>query len=119
MKFIVTRTSHCCNYETKPCDEAKEIEIPRYDIRRMTEEEYNRKFGKEYGLWRSEGTNHTTINRGKWIKRQLGIEKVWYIEIKSLEELMSFQDKYGDLVLTRVCFNDEYKEIEIYDSYRE
>jgi predicted RNA-binding protein associated with RNAse of E/G family len=39
----------------------------------------------------------------------------WYIDINSLDELIKFVDKYGDIVVSTE--NDPY--IEIYDTYRE
>ena len=40
----------------------------------------------------------------------------WIIELNSIDELLKFVDKYGDLVLQ---FFDNRYEIEIYDGYRE
>ena len=43
----------------------------------------------------------------------------WFIEINTLEELLKFREKYGDLVLTKHYLNPEIVEVEIYDDYRE
>lgn len=43
----------------------------------------------------------------------------WTIEINSLEELIAFRKKYGELVLTASVIPEIDNEIEIYDSYRE
>lgn len=43
----------------------------------------------------------------------------WTIEINSLEELIAFSKKYGELVLTRAVIPEIDNEIEIYDDYRE
>ena len=41
--------------------------------------------------------------------------QTWYIDINSLDELIKFVDKYGEIVVSTE--NDPY--IEIYDTYRE
>lgn len=43
----------------------------------------------------------------------------WFIEINTLEELIAFADKYGDLVLTHHAYNEKERLLEIYDDYRE
>lgn len=43
---------------------------------------------------------------------------VWFIEINTIEELTNFVDKYGDIVIADSNLG-EYKEIEIYDTWRE
>ena len=43
----------------------------------------------------------------------------WTIEINSLEELIAFRKKYGELVLTASVLPEIDNEIEIYDDYRE
>lgn len=42
----------------------------------------------------------------------------WAVEINTLEELMSFYDKYGNLVITKPEFVNAIQ-LEIYDDYRE
>ena len=44
---------------------------------------------------------------------------VWTIELNTLEELISFTNKYGRIVVEEYWLNSKYKEIEIYDGYRE
>ena len=44
---------------------------------------------------------------------------VWFVEINTLDELMKFCDKYGDIVITNSIRNETYKEILIYDDYIE
>jgi hypothetical protein len=44
---------------------------------------------------------------------------VWSVEINNLDELMEFCNKYGDVVIKNCMWNKTYKEIEIYDDYRE
>lgn len=42
----------------------------------------------------------------------------WRMEIKTLEELMDFIDKYGDIVIHQE-YENNMRGIEIYDGYRE
>ena len=53
------------------------------------------------------------------ITRDNGMIGVWSVEFNTLEELIEFCDKYGDVVITNCTRNKAYKEIEIYDDYRE
>ena len=43
----------------------------------------------------------------------------WTIEINTLEELIKFRKKYGEIILTESVLPEIDNEIEIYDSYRE
>lgn len=43
----------------------------------------------------------------------------WCVEINNLDELLAFNKKYGDLILSRTESEPSYPEIEIYDDYRE
>ena len=43
----------------------------------------------------------------------------WFIEINNLDELISFNDKYGRIVIYKHWFNESIRVIEIYDTYRE
>lgn len=43
----------------------------------------------------------------------------WTIEINSLEELIAFRKKYGEIILTASVLPEIDNEIEIYDDYRE
>ena len=46
-------------------------------------------------------------------------DEIWCIKINSLEELLKLQDKYGDIILTTCFKNNNIRELEIYDDYRE
>ena len=48
-----------------------------------------------------------------------GEEKVWMVEIDTIEELMNFQSKYGDIIIRDSTLYTEYHEILIYDDYIE
>ena len=41
------------------------------------------------------------------------------MEIDTLEELLEFTNKYGEIVFGKAYDNDEMNRIEIYDDYRE
>lgn len=43
----------------------------------------------------------------------------WLIEINSLEELMEFKNKYGNIIIKTIYTDQEYPIIEIYDCDRE
>lgn len=44
---------------------------------------------------------------------------VYTIELESLDDLMSFVNKYGQVMIHDHQYNKSYKEIEIYEDYRE
>ena len=45
--------------------------------------------------------------------------KNWYIKIGTLEDLIDFYNKYGDLIISGNWDNKKEMQIEIYDDYRE
>lgn len=47
------------------------------------------------------------------------MKDIWSIELNTLDELMEFFNKHGTIVITDWWDNQAYKEIEIYDDYRE
>jgi hypothetical protein len=112
MKFIVKRTSVWDNKQ--PCDEAILEKVPNYDQRNFKSPEEHDLCLKE--KWFSRGTEHSINTRG--IVRRLEDIDIWVININSLEELLSFYKKYGQLVISSSYFNRQ-PEIEIYDDYRE
>lgn len=114
MKFIVSRTS--MYGDDKPCDEASKMTYTRIDMRGADDPSKIPAYKENSSLWYDEGTNHRIV-KGK-IMRDFE-ETGWFIEINSLEELLEFQKKYGDLVLQHSMWNEEIPEIEIYDYYRE
>lgn len=112
MIFKISRTSIRWD---KPCEEAFKHEVPCWHVcANYSEEEYNKRFAeRDGGLWREKGTNHQITKEGD-IKRQEGMEKCWGIKIDSLDHLIKFSEKYGELI-----FDGSESEIEIYDDYRE
>jgi hypothetical protein len=48
------------------------------------------------------------------------VEKCWFIDIETLEDLCEFKKSVNeDLILTTHLFDNEYHKIEIYDDWRE
>lgn len=43
----------------------------------------------------------------------------WVVEINTIEELMAFCKKYGDIIISEQSCEMKFNEIEIYDDYRE
>lgn len=117
MKFEVKRTSGWYNSQIPPCDNSKTEIVPSWDIRSLTEEEYNARLAKREGNWRSRGHSHTVIEGG--IARVLGSQQVWTIEINDLGQLMEFSENYGTILISAGNELGELPEIEIYDDYRE
>jgi len=66
--------------------------------------------------WFSKGKNHR-VEHGN-IRRDFD-DEAWFVEINDLDELMKFQEKYGQIVIQWFMFNQDLLELEIYDSYRE
>ena len=116
MKFIVTKTS--VYSDDAPCDEAKSGMFESWSIRYCTEAYFNKRFAEIEGLWRSKGRNHCVNSDGN-ICRQAHDERLWYIEIGTLDELMDFCSKHGQIVVSSNKHSDRDGEIEIYDDYRE
>lgn len=44
---------------------------------------------------------------------------VWFIEINTIDELIEFCNKNGDVVIEDCAWNTSYKKILIYDDYIE
>ena len=117
MKFIIRRASIWG--DESPCEESKRDTIVRVDKRTFcTPEEFNERCGKREGEWFSVGTNHR-ISKSGGIARDYGTVDVYLMEINTLEELMKFCEKYGDVIIGNCYLNDDYKEILIYDTYIE
>jgi hypothetical protein len=106
MKFIVTRRVSSIGDEEKPCDEAKRQALTPLDYREVeTLEEAKKKVW--FKEWYESGTNHREEG-GRVVCEKKEKEQRWVVEINSLEELMDFQSKYGDIIV-RNSF--PYKEV--------
>ena len=109
MIYKVTKTSDWQN--KKPCAGAVKRPFENWETRTCTEKYFDRHFGENEGLWRSQYKNHRIDSEG-YIERQRPDEMLWSIEINTLEELQSFIEKYGRIIM-------DWDSIEIYDGYRE
>ena len=98
MKFIVGTKRVPLRETKKPCDEAKELELTPLDFRDVkTLDEAKGKIW--YKDWLEGGENHREEN-GMVVCDKKATVKQWVVDINTLEELVSFQIKYGDIVLS-------------------
>lgn len=109
--YLVSRTS-CYADSEKPCDEAFEVEVLRVDARNVSSPE---KLFNGADDWWARGTNHWVENGN--IKRDLGLERRWAVHVDDIAGIWGFVSKYGDCVLS--VDRNGFRNIEIYDSYRE
>lgn len=112
MKFRVTRTSQW--KDEKPCEEVKEETAKYYDYRNTTKEEMIKQHGNRFC-----GYINTTLRSGvQGCYKEMGEEKIFTMEINTIDELAAFAHKYGQIIIIP---NEELElpEIEIYDYYRE
>lgn len=121
MEFRISRTSK--GNDEKPCEEAYKKEYIREDERGFaTPKEFKERFHED---WFSEGFNHRIITntKGNYVNDTHIIrdfkDEDWFIEINTLEDLLKLEEKYGELIITTFYSKENYKEIEIYDDYRE
>lgn len=118
MKFTVRRASEW-NDNNAPCEEAKRDSIVKVEVRTLrSPEAFDEKYAYREGKWLSVGTNHR-INKDGYIERDNGMVDVWSVEINTLDELIEFCNKYGDIVIEDGWQNKAYKHILIYDDYIE
>lgn len=116
MLFIIERTTLSCNNVQSPYEGAKLIEVPQYDIRGWTEEQFNKHSDTP---WKYVGSDHIILPNGN-IRRTTGTIKVWTLEVSTLEELMFLMETVKeDLVISAKSDDRDFPTIEIYDDYRE
>ena len=121
MEFEISRTSMW--HDKKPCEEAYKKQIIRIDERGFeTFEEHNERLPRDK-KWLEEGFNHKIIPANnkfdhQHIYREFN-DEIWCIKINSLEELLALQDKYENIILSTSFKNNNIRELEIYDDYRE
>ena len=116
MKCLVTRTSLQGDDDVPPCPEARRENYTRIDERTTDDPA---KVGAHHGesdWWYSAGRNHR-VERG-CIKRDID-DTGWFVELSTLDELMAFVARHGELVIGPYYANPAITRIEIYDSYRE
>ncbi len=97
MKFIVSKKMQSISGDDRPCDEAVREELTPLDYRTVkTLEEAKKKIW--YKDWLKGGVNHREEN-GRVVCEKTVKQQQWVVEIASLDELLKFQDKYGDIIL--------------------
>jgi len=98
MLFVISGTRVSLTESKSPCSEAKEYELTPLDYRDVkTLEDAKGKIW--YKDWIAGGENHREEN-GMVLCDRKAKTKQWVIEINSLDELLSFQSKYGDIVIS-------------------
>jgi hypothetical protein len=122
VKLIISRTSNHFDDDTPPCEGATQETVTRIDERTFhTPEQFQAACRED---WFARGINHRTLwgPRGgiQGIARDFPNDMtVWFIEINTLEDLLALQDREGQLVIGTYFHNSDYREIEVYDDYRE
>ena len=116
MEFVIKKTSMWT--EEKPCEEAYSKALTKLDVR--TEKTFAEARKKHwFKEWYDNGINHR-IENGYIVCDAKEKRAVWMIKIDTLDQLLAFIEKYGELIISD---DAEYKEnqryIEIYDAYRE
>jgi hypothetical protein len=105
MKFIVSNTRVSLTESKKPCQEAKETDLTPLDIRDV--KSLDEAKGKIwYKDWIKEGENHREEN-GMVVSDKKAKVKQWIVDLNTLDELLAFQGKYGDIL---VSDSSPYKE---------
>lgn len=108
MKFIIDRTT--CSTNERPCKEAKQEMITCAHFRTKPVEYMKQHFPNEdwTGFYNCPGGCKKDYKKSRWV-----------MEFNTLEELLDFRKKYGELVICSDIYYSDLYVIEIYDSYRE
>ncbi len=118
MEFIINKRT--TPWGKKPCKETVKKQFMYID-RRTVETLKEAKLPK-YKHWSDQffasGSNFREENG--MIARDTELADVWVITLNTLDELMKFNHKYGDLILGfKDCYHGIENTLEIYDDYRE
>ena len=98
MKFIVSKTRVSLTESKKPCSEAREADLTPLDIRDV--KSLDEAKGKIwYKDWIKEGENHREEN-GMVVSDKKVKVKQWIVDFKTLDDLLAFQGKYGDILIS-------------------
>ena len=98
MKFIVNTKKVPLTESVKPCEEAKEEVLTPLDFRDV--KSLDEAKGKIwYKDWLEAGENHRVENGMIVCDKKTKI-KQWVVDLHTLEDLVSFQGKYGDIVIS-------------------
>jgi hypothetical protein len=112
MNFVVSRKRMSVTENKRPCEEARERKLTPLDYRTVHSlEEAKGKIW--YNEWLAGGVNHREED-GIVVCDRKEAKRVWVVELNSLEELMAFQDKYGEVVISDAApYKEARKEITI------
>ena len=113
MEFITNRTS---NWDGQPCEEAKRKTVIAVDERTVNDPKHLKCMSADEWYTDPKYFNHRVENRH--IKRDYKT-KEWVVEINTLEELLKFINKYGQVIIGSWYKYKNLPSIEIYDDYRE
>lgn len=98
MRFIVSNKRVSLTESKKPCNEAKEVDVTPLDIRDVkTLDEAKGKIW--YKDWLSESENHREESGMVVADKKVKV-KQWVVELATLDELVAFQSKYGDILIS-------------------
>ena len=113
MEFIIERTST----NKKPCKEAvprDAVYIDRRTVKTLAEAK-QQSWGRDYF---GRGSNHR--EELGMVARDFDEQRIYIININTLEELIAFSEKYGQIILAEEDSYKGYKySLEIYDGWRE
>ena len=98
MKFIIGTKRVPLTETRKPCDEAREQDLTPLDIRDV--KSLDEAKGKIwYKDWIESGKNHREEN-GMIVSDKKSTVKQWTVDIGTLDELLAFQGRHGDIVIS-------------------
>lgn len=98
MIFIISSKTVSLTESKKPCDEAREKALTPLDIRDVkTLDEAKGKIW--YKSWIEGGENHREENGTIVCDKKVKVNQ-WVVDIGTLEELLAFQGRYGDIVIS-------------------
>lgn len=110
MKFLVSRKVQSISSSEKPCEEAVKEMLTPLDYRTVgsLEEAKNKIWFKQ---WYEGGVNHREED-GMVVCEKKEKEERWVVEFNTLEELIRFQEKYGDILIRNTSpYKETRKEI--------
>lgn len=113
-----TRKDYDDDYnEMQPHKDAFKKRYDRVEVRTLyNEDDFDKKFGEREGLWRSKGVDHTKNKDGHIQRTHPNDCEDWFIAIGTMEELLSFADEHGDIIIKP---EGKHYGLEIYNDYRE
>lgn len=117
MKFIISTKMVSLIESKKPCDEAEEKALTPLDYRDVrTIDEAKGKIW--YKNWIEGGENHREEDGMIVCDKKTKVNQ-WVVDLNTLEELLAFQSKYGDIVISDSSpYREAKKEIIIQNTFK-